>query len=63
MTVANCLALKHHSIVKLAQPVGQDLYVSVNGEPIARGEVVIIDESTSVRFTDIVVPLGEGGDA
>jgi flagellar motor switch protein FliN/FliY len=63
MTVAECLELKPHSIVKLVQPVGQDLDVAANGETIARGEVVIIEESTSIRLTDIVVSQGEEVDA
>jgi flagellar motor switch protein FliN len=63
MTVADCLDLKPHSVVKLSQPVGQDLDVSVNGETIARGEVVIIDDHTSVRCTDIISSQDEGADA
>jgi flagellar motor switch protein FliN len=63
MTVADCLELKPHSIVTLVQPVGQDLDVSVNGEMIARGEVVIVEDSTSIRLTDIVVSSNEGEDA
>jgi flagellar motor switch protein FliN len=63
MTVAACLALKPDSVVKLVQPVVQDLDVSVNGETIARGEVVIVEDSTSIRVTDIVAPEGEEVDA
>ena len=63
MTVAECLELKPHSIVRLTQVVGQDLDVSVNGETIARGSVAIIDDSTSILLTDIVVSHGEGVDA
>jgi flagellar motor switch/type III secretory pathway protein FliN len=63
MTVAKCLELRPHSIVALAQPVGRDLNVSVNGETIGRGEVAIIDDSTSIRLTDIVVSEGEGMDS
>ena len=63
MTVADCLELKPHSIVRLAQAVGQDLDVSVNGETIARGSVAIIDDSTSIRLTDIAVSKSEGVDA
>jgi flagellar motor switch protein FliN len=62
MTVADCLELKPQSIVVLAQPVGRDLDVSVNGETIGRGEVAIIDDSTSIRLTDLVVSEGEGMD-
>ena len=54
ITVGDCLSLRAHSIVRLFQPVGQDLDIDVNGEVIAHGEVAIVDDSTSVRLTDIV---------
>jgi flagellar motor switch/type III secretory pathway protein FliN len=63
MTVADCLDLKPHGIVKLIQRVGQDLDVTVNGETVARGEVAIIDDSTSIRLTEIVASQSEGVDA
>lgn len=63
LSVADCLGLRPQSIVRLAQPVGQDLDLSVNGETIARGEVAIIDDSTSIRVTDIIAPHSEGVDA
>jgi flagellar motor switch protein FliN/FliY len=53
ISVGDCLSLRTHSIVRLAQPVGQDLDIVVNGEVVARGEVAIVDDSTSVRLTDI----------
>lgn len=56
LSVRECLALAHHSIVRLAQPAGSDLQVRVNGVPIARGEIVTVDESTSIRLTDILPP-------
>jgi len=56
ITVGECLALRRHCVVRLLQPAGQDLDIVVNGETIARGEVAIIDDSTSVRLTDVVAP-------
>jgi flagellar motor switch/type III secretory pathway protein FliN len=35
----------------------------VNGETIARGEVAIVDDSTSIRLTDIAVTQIEEVDA
>ncbi len=55
ISVGDCLALRPQSIVRLAQSVGQDLDVVVNGETVARGEVAIVDDSTSIRLTDIAV--------
>lgn len=60
MSVRECLYLKKHQIVRLAQAAGEDLQVLVNGIEIARGEVVIVDDTTSVRVTDITQPPTDG---
>jgi flagellar motor switch protein FliN/FliY len=59
ISVGDCLSLRPQSIVRLAQSVGQDLDVVVNGETVARGEVAIVDDSTSIRLTDIAVQQTE----
>ena len=52
MTLRSCLGLQRGSVVRLTQSAGQDLFVLVNEVPIARGEVVIIDDSVSLRLTE-----------
>ncbi|WP_291986188.1 FliM/FliN family flagellar motor switch protein [Luteitalea sp.] len=52
MTLRACLALQKGSVVRLSQSAGQDLFVLVNAVPVARGEVVIIDDSVSLRLTE-----------
>jgi flagellar motor switch protein FliN/FliY len=52
ITVRECLALRHHSIIRLAQLVGDDLHVCVEDVLLAKGEVVMVDDSTSIRLTD-----------
>lgn len=56
LTVRECLDLRRHSVIRLTQSAGEDLQVVVNGIPIAAGEVVIIDNSTAVRITDVLPP-------
>lgn len=56
MTVRDCLHLRSQSIVRLIQPAGADMTVSVNGVSIAHGEVVIVEDSTALRVTDILAP-------
>jgi flagellar motor switch protein FliN/FliY len=63
ISVGACLALKRHSVVRLDQSAGQDLDIVVNGETVARGEVAIVDDSTSIRFTDIAQPQHDEVDA
>ena len=56
MTVRECLNLKKHAIIRLSQMAGADLQVVVNGIQIASGEVVIVDDSTAIRVTEIAPP-------
>jgi flagellar motor switch protein FliN len=55
-TVRDCLALTHGSIIRLSQVAGADLQVQINGIAIANAEVVIMDDATSVRLTEILAP-------
>ena len=52
ITVRECLSLKQQSIIRLAQIVGEDLQVCVEDVVVAKGEVVMVDECTSIRLTD-----------
>ena len=56
MSLRECLTLTPGSIVRLAEPAGGYLQVVANGVPVARGEVVMLDASVSVRITDILPP-------
>jgi flagellar motor switch/type III secretory pathway protein FliN len=56
MSVRECLRLRRNSIIRLAQSAGGDMHVVVNGIVMAAGEVVIIDDSTAIRITDILPP-------
>ena len=59
MTVGETLELRQGSIVTLARMAGEPVDLLVNGAPIARGEVVVIDEQFGLRITD-VLGAGEG---
>ncbi len=61
MTVRECLRLRKNSVVRLTQSAGGDMHVLVNGIGLAAGEVVIIDESTAIRITDILPPPSNEG--
>ncbi len=52
MTLRHCLTLQRGSVVRLTQSAGQDLFMLVNDAPVARGEIVIIDETVSLRLTE-----------
>jgi flagellar motor switch protein FliN/FliY len=54
MTVGETLELRQGSVVTLNRMAGEPVDLLVNGTPIARGEVVVIDEQFGVRITDVV---------
>ena len=56
MSVRDCLNLTRDSIVPLIESAGNDMQVVINGVAIAEGAVVIIDNSTAIRITDILAP-------
>lgn len=58
VSVRDCLSLRYHSVIPLGQAAGSDLQVRVNGVPIAQCEIVVVDDSTSVRLTEILPPAG-----
>ena len=60
MTLRTCLGLQKGSVIKLSRSAGQDLDLIINGVTLARGEVVIIDDSVSLRLTDLPRAAGEG---
>ena len=53
MTIGEALALAPGSIVSLNRLAGEPVDLLVNGKPIARGEVVVIDEEFGLRITEI----------
>lgn len=58
MTIREALALGPGSIVTLNRLAGEPVDLLVNGKPIARGEVVVIDEEFGLRVTEVLAPAG-----
>jgi flagellar motor switch protein FliN/FliY len=56
LTVRECLALAPRSVVRLKQLAGEDVQVVAGDIALARAEVVIVEDSTAVRLTEILKP-------
>jgi flagellar motor switch protein FliN/FliY len=54
MTVGEALELREGSVVTLDRLAGEPVDLLVNGTPIARGEVVVIDEQFGLRLTEVI---------
>jgi len=55
-TIRELLELGRGSLLNLSRHAGEPVDVLVNGQHIARGEVVVIDENFGVRVTEVVSP-------
>src|SRR3954447_16776489 len=60
MTIREALALGPGSIVTLNRLPGEPLALRVTAKPIARGEVVVIDEEFGLRVTEVLAPERSG---
>jgi flagellar motor switch/type III secretory pathway protein FliN len=56
LTVRECLKLKRDSVIRLREVAGSDLRVTVQGVPAATGEIVVDDETTSVKISAVLSP-------
>ena len=66
MTIGETLNLGPGAIVSLNRLAGEPVDLLVNGTPIARGEVVVIDEEFGLRITEVgagMARLGAEADA
>ena len=54
MSIRETMALAPGSVVSLKKPAGEPVDLLVNGRPIARGEVVTIDEEFGLRITELI---------
>ena len=61
MTIGDTLGLGPGSIITLNRLAGEPVDLLVNGKPIARGEVVVIDEEFGLRVTEVVADAGRRG--
>jgi flagellar motor switch protein FliN/FliY len=58
MAVKELLQLRVGSLVELDRAAGSPVDLLVNGKPIARGEVVVIDDDFGVRISEILPAEG-----
>jgi flagellar motor switch protein FliN/FliY len=65
LSVGETLELREGSVVTLDRMAGEPVDLLVNGTPIARGEVVVIDEQFGLRLTAVLTTasISDPGDA
>lgn len=53
LRVRDLIRLAAESVIELRKPAGEPFDICVNGIPIARGEVIVVEQSSGVRITEI----------
>jgi len=56
LVVEDILRLGQGSVVELDKLAGEPFEVLVQGRPIGKGEVVVVNEKFGIRLTDIISP-------
>jgi flagellar motor switch protein FliN/FliY len=56
MRIADLIRLAKGSVVELDKLAGEPLDVRVNGQLIARGEAVVVNDKFGVRLSDVLSP-------
>lgn len=54
MSIGEVLELGSGSIIELDKLAGEPVDILVNGKPLAKGEVVVLDENFGVRITNLI---------
>jgi flagellar motor switch protein FliN/FliY len=57
MLINDLLKLGQGSVIELSKLAGESLEILANQEPIARGEVVVVNEKYGVRLTEVISPM------
>jgi len=57
MLINDMLKLGQGSVIELSKIAGESLEILANRKPIARGEVVVVNEKYGVRLTEVISPM------
>jgi flagellar motor switch protein FliN/FliY len=57
MLINDMLKLGQGSVIELTKLAGESLDILANQKPIARGEVVVVNDKYGVRLTEVISPM------
>jgi len=60
LRVRDLIKLAPNSVIELKKPAGEPFDICINGTPVARGEVIIVEQSSGVRIIEVQKPGGLG---
>jgi flagellar motor switch protein FliN/FliY len=60
LRVRDLMRLAPGSVIEVKKPAGEPFDICVNGVAVARGEVIIVEQSSGVRIVEVQKPGGMG---
>ena len=60
LRVRDLMRLAEGAVIELKKPAGEPFDICVNGVPVARGEVIIVEQSSGVRIIEVQKPGSMG---
>jgi len=58
LRVRDLVKLGPGSVIELKKPAGEPFDICINGAPVARGEVITVEQSSGVRIIEVQKPGG-----
>src|SRR5260370_29497981 len=58
LRVRELVKLSPGSVIELKKPAGEPFDICINGVPVARGEVISVEQSGGVRIIEVQKPAG-----
>ena len=60
LRVRDLIKLSQGAVIEIKKLAGEPFDICVNGVPVARGEVIIVEQSSGVRIIEVQKPGGMG---
>ena len=54
LTMREILAMEAHSIIQLSRSTGEGVDLFADNQPLARGEIIMIEDRTGIRINEVV---------
>ena len=56
LKVRDLLRLEPNHVLELKKPSGEPLDISINGHQVARGEVIVVEQTSGIRIIEVFKP-------
>src|SRR6185503_6338691 len=58
LPVGEFLRLSTGKVIEIKKPAGEPFEISLNGTIVAKGEIIMVEQSSGVRIVEVLKPAG-----